>query len=138
MNITADSDLTLEGTNITFSCPPGMVLTGPTTVTCMGNGEWEPDPTEVQCKGWNIIMALFTILIMLLCNVADCGAPSINYYSNINISFLYTSTLEGSLLTFWCEESSSNVIIAQCHRNASWYPNPTHELCSGAHSGIKI
>ena len=82
MNITADSDLTLEGTNTTFSCPPGMVLTGPTTATCMGNGEWEPDPTEVQCKGGNIIMAQF---IILLCIVADCGAPSINY-SNITIS----------------------------------------------------
>ena len=74
MIITADSNLTLEGTNITFSCPPGMVLTGPTTATCTGTGEWEPDPTEVQCKGGNIIMAQF---IILLCIVADCGAPSI-------------------------------------------------------------
>ena len=110
-----------------------MVLTGPTTATCMGNGEWEPDPTEVQCKSGNIIMAQF---IILLCIVADRGAPSINY-SNINMSFLHNSTLEGSLLMFRCEESSSSMIIAQCHRNASWYPNPTHELCSDAHSGIK-
>ena len=50
--ITPDSNPALEGTNITFSCPLGMVLTGPTGVaTCMRNGEWEPDPGRVQCKG---------------------------------------------------------------------------------------
>ena len=67
MIITADSDLTLERTNVTFSCPAGMVLAGPTTATCMENGEWEPDPMEVQCKRENNnIMAQFTIFIMLL------------------------------------------------------------------------
>ena len=34
----------VEGTSVTFSCPPGLVLTGPNTSTCMRNGEWEPDP----------------------------------------------------------------------------------------------
>ena len=47
----ADSDTFLEGTNIAFSCPPGLVLTGPNKSTCMGNGEWEPSPNEVECKG---------------------------------------------------------------------------------------
>ena len=47
----ADSDLFLEGTSVTFSCPPGLVLIGHSTSTCMGSGEWEPDPTEVECKG---------------------------------------------------------------------------------------
>ena len=47
----ADSDTFLEGTNINFSCLPGLVLTGPNSSTCMGNGEWEPNPNEVQCKG---------------------------------------------------------------------------------------
>ena len=41
----------LEGTNITFSCPLDLVLTGPNSSTCMENGEWEPDPREVECKG---------------------------------------------------------------------------------------
>ena len=49
--ITPDSNLALEGTNITLSCPLGMELTGPTAATCMRNGEWEPDPGRVQCKG---------------------------------------------------------------------------------------
>ena len=47
----ADRDTFLEGTNITFICPPGLVLTGPSRSTCMGNGEWEPNPNDVECKG---------------------------------------------------------------------------------------
>ena len=47
----ADRDIFLEGTSITFTCPPGLVLTGPNSSTCMGNGEWEPNPNEVKCKG---------------------------------------------------------------------------------------
>ena len=49
-------DPALEGTIVTFSCPPGMQFTGNniTTATCMGNGEWEPDPRELKlkCKGY--------------------------------------------------------------------------------------
>ena len=40
-----------RGSNITFSCPPKLVLTGPDSATCIGNGEWEPDLREVECKG---------------------------------------------------------------------------------------
>ena len=41
----------LEGTNVSFSCPPGLVLTGSSRATCMGNGEWKPDPSHVRCIG---------------------------------------------------------------------------------------
>ena len=44
-------DPTLEGAVLSFECPSQYVLVGPTTTTCMGNGEWEPDPREVKCKG---------------------------------------------------------------------------------------
>ena len=41
-----------EGTIITFTCSNlELVLTGPNTTTCMSNGDWEPDPSEVACKG---------------------------------------------------------------------------------------
>jgi hypothetical protein len=40
-----------EGLNITFACPPGQILNGSNTSTCMGNGEWRPDPGEVECTG---------------------------------------------------------------------------------------
>lgn len=44
--------LALEGTNITFSCPPGLLLTGCGMATCKHNGLWEPDPSEASyCVG---------------------------------------------------------------------------------------
>ena len=39
----------LEGVNITFICPTGAIFSGPNSSTCMGNGEWEPDPRMVNC-----------------------------------------------------------------------------------------
>ena len=41
----------LEGSSVNFSCPSELVLIGPRSSTCMRNGEWEPDPREVECKG---------------------------------------------------------------------------------------
>jgi hypothetical protein len=43
----------LVGSVATFSCPPGMVLTGPNVTTCMENRQWYPDPTSnnIVCKG---------------------------------------------------------------------------------------
>ena len=48
-----ESDIFVEGGNVTFTCPSGLVLTGPNTSTCMGNGEWEPDlhTGQLSCKG---------------------------------------------------------------------------------------
>ena len=43
-------DLPLEGSTITFSCPPGLVLTGPNSAICTRNGEWEPDFRNLQCN----------------------------------------------------------------------------------------
>ena len=46
-----DNYLALEGTNVTLNCPAGLTLTGPNLSTCIGNGEWEPDPRKAKCKG---------------------------------------------------------------------------------------
>ena len=46
----SDSPL-IEGQFITYTCPPGFILTGPNASVCTGNGEWEPDPGEVDCIG---------------------------------------------------------------------------------------
>ena len=46
----AYDDLPIEGSTTTFSCPPGLVLIGPNSSTCMGNGEWEPDPSRLMCN----------------------------------------------------------------------------------------
>ena len=41
----------LEGSNVTFSCPPGLVFVGHNSSTCINRGKWDPDPREVSCKG---------------------------------------------------------------------------------------
>ena len=43
------TDPALEGQNIIFACPPFQTLNGSNSSTCMGNGEWEPDPRDVEC-----------------------------------------------------------------------------------------
>jgi hypothetical protein len=40
-----------EGQFIIYTCPPGFVLTGPNASVCTENGEWEPDPRELDCIG---------------------------------------------------------------------------------------
>ena len=49
-------DPALEGQTIIFTCPPGQILNGSNSSSCMGNGKWEPDPGEVECTG-GIFMA---------------------------------------------------------------------------------
>ena len=42
--------MALEGSTLSFSCPPGLVITGPNSATCTGNGEWEPAPRGIMCN----------------------------------------------------------------------------------------
>jgi hypothetical protein len=43
----------LEGMNITFLCPSNYLLMGINNnmSMCTENGEWEPDPKDVECIG---------------------------------------------------------------------------------------
>ena len=43
-------DPAVEGSEVTFDCSSGLVMSGPNSSTCMENGRWEPDPREVECK----------------------------------------------------------------------------------------
>ena len=56
-------DPSFEGAVLSFDCPPHYVLIGFNTTTCMGNGEWEPDPRDMECKG---IMPCYTIVCSAL------------------------------------------------------------------------
>ena len=40
----------MEGFVVSFSCRSEFTLSGPNSSTCMRNGEWEPDPREVECR----------------------------------------------------------------------------------------
>ena len=41
--------LPVEGSTVSFSCPPEFMLSGPDSATCTENGEWEPDPRGIMC-----------------------------------------------------------------------------------------
>jgi hypothetical protein len=51
VTVSLDNDPAVVGTNATFSCLPGQGFTGPIVSTCVENGEWEPDPQDVECIG---------------------------------------------------------------------------------------
>ena len=61
-------DPALEGQNITFSCREGLLLTGPNSTTCMGNGEWEPNPRDATCTDGGTTGLLVTTGASTLCN----------------------------------------------------------------------
>ena len=56
----------LKDTHVYFNCPPRMLLSGPNSSTCIGNGKSEPTPRDVYCKGVNTHM--LTELILLYYN----------------------------------------------------------------------
>ena len=43
-------NLAVNGTVVTFSCPPGLTLNGPDSVMCTHTGQWEPGLSEVNCS----------------------------------------------------------------------------------------
>ena len=51
VNVVGLREPTTRGANLTLACASGLMFTGPNTSTCMGNGEWEPDPSEAECIG---------------------------------------------------------------------------------------
>jgi hypothetical protein len=51
LNVQNYSEPATVGTTISFNCSrPEEVLIGPNMVTCMDDGQWEPDP-QISCKG---------------------------------------------------------------------------------------
>ena len=49
-NIEGYNGLPIEGSVISFSCPPGLSLIGPNFATCTETGEWEPDLSSLVCN----------------------------------------------------------------------------------------
>ena len=63
VNIIDYGDNGLPADIINFTCPPDLSLVGPNSITCTGNGEWEPDPSGVMCTEGN---ELSIVLIVTL------------------------------------------------------------------------
>ena len=52
--VAGHSNPSLVGSNITIGCRFGSVsaeIDSTTNITCMENGEWNPDPEQIKCKG---------------------------------------------------------------------------------------
>ena len=48
--VLSDNHIPVEGSTITFSCPPEMELIGSNSATCTENGEWElSDSSGLTC-----------------------------------------------------------------------------------------
>ena len=47
---------TEQGATINFTCPPNMSFNGTNSITCMDNGKWEPDPSNIHCKQGKLSM----------------------------------------------------------------------------------
>ena len=45
------SSCTGVGSTVQYQCNPRLVLLGHGVVTCSEEGDWNPDPTELTCKG---------------------------------------------------------------------------------------
>jgi hypothetical protein len=84
-------DPALKGQNITFACLPGQTLNGSNSSICMGNGEWEPDPTEVACTSTAKIIGT-TFETTMIGNVTLYMHVMMMYVYDNNIT--YVSVLE--------------------------------------------
>ena len=91
--------LDVEGASVTFACPPGLMLSGPNASTCMGNGEWEPDPRDVECKSKLINTSRQSLILMIIIIVLDFTDTEEND-NNILIAAVVSATLATFLLTF--------------------------------------
>lgn len=52
--------------------------------------------------------------------IGTCGVSSLD--SDV-ISWRYNSTLEGSVIQFWCNESPDQVFTAECNEDGIWSLN---------------
>ena len=92
--VTGYSDPAVEGTNVTFSCHLGLVLTGPATITCTRGGQWKPDPNEMKCTGYDCNLETFKI--MYNHNYIILGLTSVNTTSSNSMNDNF-ATILGSL-----------------------------------------
>ena len=100
------------GTTISFNCSqPGEVLVGRNTATCMEDGQWMPDPCQVQisCKG-----TLNIIMLMLMHNYSEIWSFGLHAYKckkyfNHKCTFLIPGSLRILLQYFMCKLSGVDV-----------------------------
>ena len=125
-----------KGTNISFSCPPGKVLIGPSWATCTENGEWEPDLwlSDPMCKGnyCQFITLYDNNNILVYSGVAICKHPFLNISVGSSLYILNYTDLElavvGTTVSFNCSKANEVLIgpnTTTCMDNGRWEPDPS-------------
>ena len=96
INVLGFKEPAVEDSIVTFGCPPGLVLSGPNASKCIRNGEWEPDPKNLQC----------------LYNTANCHSP----FPPPNEYILpYTNTFDGAMVTYVCWNIHENGLCREVY-----------------------
>ena len=91
-------DPALEGEIITFTCSPGLELSGPISAMCMRSGEWEPDPGEVNCTG---VLNQMTAGTPTILRMPQIFCVIIFYYSYRSLLFIYILKLNNHTYFFF-------------------------------------
>ena len=115
---------------ITFHCEvrdiPQVVM-----AVCGSNGEWIPNPSSFHCQNgilgnFQKLYFMFSCIIIPSPSVShQCGFPTVPVNGHINSN--YSSTVEGSQITFHCGDDSP-VMTSTCS-NGRWIPNPADLDC---------
>ena len=125
----------IKGNYITFGCSSSsLTLVGPSTSTCVGNGQWEPDPREAECRSTYMHACIKSIMMMLIindCIIVTCDSPPPPPNGYI---FNYSGTFEGAMVLFVCNNSypsfapDENYETAVCNLMGKWEPDP-QDVC---------
>ena len=132
------------GSQTLYSCDPGFFPEGLRISICSPNMSWSPNPADYTCrKPCKLYVAMHTTqgLICFLCidtssvpvfappALATCNDPPPPFKGSIGG---YTSTVEGSVVTFYCNEglTPEGQMNTTCASNGSWTPNPADLICN--------
>ena len=94
-------NLTINGTVVTFSCPPGLMLNGPKSVMCTHTGQWEPSPSAVNCSN-DTDSSSKNEYTTVLCHVHYISLHAILYciYCVFNVCILHAHIFEMKIDVF--------------------------------------
>ena len=82
---------------MTLTCTSGKMLSGPSSIICTGNGEWEPDPGDTVC-----VDTITQRSLEVLCRDGKIAvASSVTAFTNASILFFTVG--------FICADTSAGI-----------------------------
>lgn len=78
-----------------FSCADGLTLTGPSTITCVNNRRWVPDPTDVKCIDTDGTHVAFIKSVFLVSNYCSIVVESQTSSLSVIIKQKFLPTVQG-------------------------------------------